>query len=80
ALIATTFGGLGMLAGLIMLAHYAGSWRISGVLEAAPALMAAAGLRGLLEVAVALVLVGALTKSAQAPFHFWLPGAMAAPA
>ncbi|PAW32010.1 Na+/H+ antiporter subunit A [Micrococcus luteus] len=79
ALIVTTFGGLAMLAGLIMLAHFAGSWRISGVLEAAPALMADAGLRGLLEVAVALVLIGALTKSAQAPFHFWLPGAMAAP-
>ena len=79
ALIVTTFGGLAMLAGLIMLAHFAGSWRISGVLEAAPALMADAGLRGLLEVAVALVLIGALTKSAQAPFHFWLPAAMAAP-
>lgn len=79
ALIVTTFGGLAMLAGLIMLAHVSGSWRISGVLEAAPALMADPGMRGLLEVAVALVLIGALTKSAQAPFHFWLPAAMAAP-
>ena len=49
------------------------------MLEAAPALMADPGMRGLLEVAVALVLIGALTKSAQAPFHFWLPAAMAAP-
>ncbi|MCC5709577.1 hypothetical protein LH488_28125, partial [Klebsiella pneumoniae] len=43
ALIVTTFGGLAMLAGLIMLAHVSGSWRISGVLEAAPALMADPG-------------------------------------
>ena len=68
-----------MLAGLIMLAHAAGSWRISGVLAAAPGLLADDGGRVLLEVAVGLVLIGALTKSAQAPFHFWLPGAMAAP-
>ena len=79
ALIVTTFGGLAMLAGLIMLAHFAGSWRISGVLAAAPGLLADDGGRVLLEVAVGLVLIGALTKSAQAPFHFWLPGAMAAP-
>ncbi|MFL0534251.1 Na+/H+ antiporter subunit A [Micrococcus luteus] len=79
ALIVTTVGGLAMLAGLIMLAHMAGSWRISGVLAAAPGLLADDGGRVLLEVAVGLVLIGALTKSAQAPFHFWLPGAMAAP-
>ncbi|MBD4583346.1 Na+/H+ antiporter subunit A, partial [Xanthomonas citri pv. citri] len=79
ALIVTTFGGLAMLAGLIMLAHFAGSWRISGVLAAAPGLLADDGGRVLLEVAVGLVLIGALTKSAQAPFHFWLPAAMAAP-
>ncbi|MFP3472389.1 proton-conducting transporter membrane subunit, partial [Micrococcus sp. SIMBA_144] len=59
--------------------HAAGAWRISGVLAAAPRLLADDGGRVLLEVAVGLVLIGALTKSAQAPFHFWLPGAMAAP-
>ncbi|MDX2340687.1 Na+/H+ antiporter subunit A [Micrococcus sp. M4NT] len=79
ALIVTTFGGLAMLVGLVMLAHLSGSWRVSGVLAAAPALVADAAVRGMLEAAVALVLLGALTKSAQAPFHFWLPAAMAAP-
>lgn len=78
ALIVTTFGGLAMLAGLVMLAVQAGSWRVSGILAAAPELMERAP-RGLLEAAVALVLVGALSKSAQVPFHFWLPAAMAAP-
>lgn len=79
ALIVTTFGGLAMLIGLVMLADLSGSWRISGVLAAAPALVADAGVRVPLEIAVALVLLGALSKSAQAPFHFWLPAAMAAP-
>ena len=79
ALIVTTFGGLAMLVGLIMLAVHAGSWRISGILAAAPGLLDGRIPRGLLEAAVALVLVGALSKSAQVPFHFWLPAAMAAP-
>ena len=79
ALIVTTFGGLAMLVGLLMLGVQAGSWKVSGVLAAAPGLLADPALRGYAESAVALVLIGALTKSAQIPFHFWLPAAMAAP-
>ncbi|WOP18499.1 Na+/H+ antiporter subunit A [Raineyella sp. LH-20] len=72
ALLVTGTGGLAMLAGLLMLAGTTGTFSLAGVVAAAP--------RGPYVVgAVVLVLFGALTKSAQVPFHFWLPGAMAAP-
>ncbi|MCU1553479.1 MAG: Na+/H+ antiporter subunit [Arthrobacter sp.] len=78
ALIVTTAGGLAMLVGLIMLGFSAGTYRISDILDQAPELVtgpsgAAVG------AAVVLILIGAITKSALVPFHFWLPGAMAAP-
>ncbi|AUZ88172.1 Na+/H+ antiporter subunit A [Arthrobacter agilis] len=76
ALIVTTFGGLAMLVGLVMLGEAAGTYRISEILAGAQAL---AGRGALVDIAIALVLVGAITKSALVPFHFWLPGAMAAP-
>ncbi|MFJ3957175.1 Na+/H+ antiporter subunit A [Arthrobacter sp. NPDC090010] len=81
ALIVTTAGGLTMLIGLIMLAQLTGTSRVSGLLERAPALLEAhdGATMAALNVAVVLVLVGAITKSALFPFHFWLPGAMAAP-
>lgn len=80
ALIVTTFGGLAMLVGLIMVGESAGTYSISGVLAKAPEMLAAAGTaRVVLDVGIALILVGAVTKSALLPFHFWLPGAMAAP-
>ena len=80
ALMVTTFGGLAMLVGLIMVGESAGTYSISGVLAKAPELLAAAGTpRLVLDIGIALVLVGAVTKSALLPFHFWLPGAMAAP-
>jgi len=80
ALVVTTFGGLAMLVGLIMVGEGAGTYSISGVLARAPQLVAATGTPGtVLDIGVALVLVGAVTKSALLPFHFWLPGAMAAP-
>ncbi|HUG74899.1 MAG TPA: hydrogen gas-evolving membrane-bound hydrogenase subunit E [Acidimicrobiia bacterium] len=72
ALLVTTIGGLAMLAGVVLLGSAAGTYSLSGVLAAPPSGTASG-------IGLALVLVGAVTKSAQVPFHFWLPGAMAAP-
>lgn len=72
ALLVTTFGGLAMLVGLFVLGHEAGTARISDIIASPPSGTATT-------VAVMLILVGALSKSALVPFHFWLPGAMAAP-
>ncbi len=72
ALLVTTLGGLVMLVGVLVLGHQAGTMRISDILADPPTGTATT-------VAVLLLLVGALSKSAQVPFHFWLPGAMAAP-
>jgi multicomponent Na+:H+ antiporter subunit A len=72
ALLVTTLGGLVMLVGLVLLAVETGTSSLVGIVAAAP--------RGpLVTVAILLVLVGALSKSAIVPFHFWLPAAMAAP-
>jgi multicomponent Na+:H+ antiporter subunit A len=72
ALIVTTAGGLAMLVGLILIGDAAGTYRISEILAAPPT--GAAVIAG-----VTLALVGAVSKSALVPFHFWLPGAMVAP-
>ena len=72
ALLVTTAGGLAMLVGLVVLAQAAGTSSLSGILESPPS-------GGIVTVAVVLALVGALSKSALVPFHFWLPAAMAAP-
>jgi multicomponent Na+:H+ antiporter subunit A len=72
ALIVTTSGGLAMLVGLILIADAAGTYRISEILAAPPTGIA-------VTVGVTLMLVGAVSKSALVPFHFWLPGAMVAP-
>ncbi|WP_427015672.1 Na+/H+ antiporter subunit A [Pseudarthrobacter sp. P1] len=79
ALMVTTLGGLAMLVGLIILGQTAGTYSISALLAKAPELLAPGPAVALVNVAIALVLVGAVTKSALIPFHFWLPGAMAAP-
>ena len=76
ALIITTLGGLVMLAGILMLGTAAGSYQLSEILAASDQLVAKGTY---IDVAIALVIVGALSKSALVPFHFWLPGAMAAP-
>ena len=72
ALIVTTTGGLAMLVGIVSMGLLAGTFSLEAIL-AAPPTGAVAG------VAALLMLAGALSKSALAPFHFWLPGAMAAP-
>ena len=72
ALLVTGFGGLVMLAGIVMLGIDAGTYSMSGILASPPS-------SAITGAALLLVLVGAFTKSAQVPFHFWLPGAMAAP-
>lgn len=72
ALLVTTAGGLAMLAGIVILGHTAGTYLLSELVKAPPHGTAVA-------VGIVLVLVGALSKSAIVPFHFWLPGAMAAP-
>ncbi|AUH67835.1 Na+/H+ antiporter subunit A [Gordonia sp. PS3] len=73
ALLVTTFGGLAMLVGIIMLGERTGSYLLSDLVAHPPAGSV------YIDVAVILVLIGALSKSAIVPFHFWLPGAMAAP-
>ena len=78
ALMVTTAGGLAMLVGLIILGQAAGSYRISTILDQAGTLVNGTT-SGMVGAAVVLILVGAVTKSALVPFHFWLPGAMAAP-
>lgn len=72
ALTVTTFGGLAMLVGIIMLSVASGSTSLTEIV-ANPV----GGVFG--QVAIVLVLLGALSKSALVPFHFWLPAAMAAP-
>jgi len=73
ALLVTTAGGLAMLVGVVILAVESGTTRVSQIVADPPQAS------GLITVAVLLVLVGALSKSAQVPLHFWLPSAMAAP-
>ena len=68
----TGAGGLAMLAGFIILTTTTGATTISELTADPPT-------GTLTSVALVLVLLGAFTKSAQFPFHFWLPGAMAAP-
>nr|WP_232301715.1 Na+/H+ antiporter subunit A [Nesterenkonia jeotgali] len=79
ALLVTTFGGLAMLVGLLWLGQLTGSYRLSEILAAAPELVSDPTTATAVDIAVALVLLGALSKSALVPFHFWLPAAMAAP-
>lgn len=75
ALIVTGTGGLALLGGLIVLHQITGTWAISEWTELRATILSHP-LGGL---AFALVLLGAFTKSAQVPFHFWLPAAMAGP-
>ncbi len=77
ALLVTGAGGLCFLAGVILLGRMAGTFLISELLQMdAATLVAQPGFTTVL----VLILLGAFTKSAQFPFHFWLPNAMEAPA
>ena len=75
ALTVTGLGGLCLLGGVIVLGQIAGSYSLDVVLGAGALVRA----DPLYPVVLVLVLLGAFTKSAQFPFHFWLPHAMAAP-
>jgi multicomponent K+:H+ antiporter subunit A len=75
ALAVTGAGGLALLAGVLLLGHIAGSFELSAVLASGEKIRG----HGLYLPMLLLVLAGAFTKSAQFPFHFWLPNAMAAP-
>jgi multicomponent Na+:H+ antiporter subunit A len=76
ALIVTTAGGLALLVGLVLAAHATGGGASASLVGLADAGLADDALYPAILVLVAL---GAFTKSAQVPFHFWLPGAMVAP-
>ncbi len=72
ALLITAAGGLALMGGLVLVGQEAGTTSFAAWAEAPPGGTA-------VEVGLVLVLLGAFTKSAQVPFHIWLPGAMAAP-
>ncbi|MFO8142071.1 MAG: putative monovalent cation/H+ antiporter subunit A [Marinobacter sp.] len=74
-LFVTVAGGLALMAGLIMLAIMTDSYSLSAILASGDPLHQHVFYTG----AVLCLLAGAFTKSAQVPFHFWLPNAMAAP-
>lgn len=72
AIVVTTAGGLAMLVGLVVLGVQAGTYRLSEIVADPPT-------GGAVTAAVVCLLVGAASKSALIPLHFWLPAAMAAP-
>lgn len=75
SLLVTGIGGLALLAGIVLLGQVAGTLEISDMLKQGERVRTHPLYGGIL----ALILFGAFTKSAQFPFHFWLPGAMEAP-
>ncbi len=75
ALIVTATGGLCLFAGVLILGHIVGSYDLDTVLASGEQIRS----HPLYLPTLILILLGALTKSAQFPFHFWLPHAMAAP-
>jgi len=75
ALTVTATGGLCLFAGVLVLGHIVGSYDLDVVLTSGDLIRS----HPLYLTALILIVLGALTKSAQFPFHFWLPHAMAAP-
>ena len=74
AFMVTVLGGLAMLVGIVLLGRQTGIWNLSGLTA-----FGEVADTPYITAAIALIMAGALTKSAIAPAHFWLPGAMAAP-
>ena len=75
ALAITGGGGLALLGGFVLLGQIAGTYELSQMLDQGARIQADARYPA----ALLLILLGCFTKSAQFPFHFWLPQAMAAP-
>jgi len=75
ALLVTGSGGLLMLFGLVLLGEGAGTYQLSEIFENRHLVLDSPHLSAM----IILLLLGAFTKSAQFPFHFWLPNAMEAP-
>ena len=72
AIFITGAGGLALLVGLVIIGQSAGTYRLSEMIDQPPS-------GGAVSAGIVCVLLGAFTKSAQAPFGSWLPGAMVAP-
>jgi len=75
ALVVTGAGGLALLGALLIMADITGTYQLNEILQQGDLLRAS----DWYNVMLGLFLLGAFTKSAQFPFHFWLPHAMAAP-
>jgi len=75
ALTITGIGGFCLLIGLLLIGNIVGSYDLDKILASGDVIRGHA----LYVPALVFILLGALTKSAQFPFHFWLPNAMAAP-
>ncbi|MEL6959802.1 MAG: monovalent cation/H+ antiporter subunit A [Pseudomonadota bacterium] len=75
ALATTGMGGLALIGGMLLLGNIAGSYDLSVILENRDVIQEDPRYT----TALILILLGCFTKSAQFPFHYWLPHAMAAP-
>jgi len=76
AMLITVFGGLMLMASLVLLHQVTGTFEINEILKQGDLIRS----HDLYIPILILLIIGAFTKSAQFPFHFWLPGAMQAPA
>lgn len=73
-LFVTVGGGLLLMTGFIMLGSLTGTYELSQIVK-----MSISEQSAFVNLMLVFILIGAFTKSAQFPFHFWLPNAMAAP-